>query len=48
MCQSEASELQASIRMTHLEDIDRLIEAVFDQQRKAGLDPDDEREVPFP
>ena len=34
--------------LTHLEDIDRLIEAVFDQQRKAGLDPDDEREVPFP
>ena len=34
--------------LTHLEDIDRLIEAVFDQQRKAGLDPNDEREVPFP
>ena len=34
--------------LTHLEDIDRLIEAVFDQQRKAGLDPDDVREVPFP
>ena len=34
--------------LTHLEDIDRLIEAVFDQQRKAGLDPDDTRQIPFP
>ncbi|MGN0707317.1 MAG: tRNA dihydrouridine synthase DusB [Faecalibacterium sp.] len=33
--------------LERLEDIDRLIEAVFDQQRRAA-DPDDVREVPFP
>jgi len=34
--------------LTHLEDLDELIAAVFEEQRKAGLDPDDVREVPFP
>ena len=34
--------------LTHLEDLDELIDAVFEEQRKAGLDPDDVREVPFP
>ena len=34
--------------LTHLEDLDDLIAAVFEEQRKAGLDPDDVREVPFP
>ena len=34
--------------LTHLEDLDDLIAAVFAEQRKAGLDPDDVREVPFP
>ena len=33
--------------LTHLEDLDRLIEAVFDQQRRAA-EEDDAREVPFP
>lgn len=33
--------------LTHLEDLDRLIEAVFDQQRRAA-EEDDTREVPFP
>ena len=30
------------------EDLDELIAAVFEEQRKAGQDPDDVREVPFP
>ena len=34
--------------LTHLEDLDELIDAVFAEQRKAGIDPDDAREVPFP
>ena len=34
--------------LTHLTDLDTLIDAVFEQQRRAGLDPDDTREVPFP
>ena len=34
--------------LTHLEDLDELVAAVFEEQRKAGLDPDDVREVPFP
>ena len=34
--------------LTHLEDLDELIDAVFEEQRKAGSDPDDVREVPFP
>ena len=34
--------------LTHLGDLDELIAAVFEEQRKAGLDPDDVREVPFP
>ena len=34
--------------LTHLEDLDRLIDAVFEQQRKAAQDPDDTREIPFP
>mgnify|MGYP004514390405 FL=1 len=34
--------------LSHLEDLEELITAVFAEQRKAGLDPDDEREVPFP
>ena len=34
--------------LTRLEDLDELIDAVFEEQRKAGLDPDDVREVPFP
>ena len=34
--------------LTHLEDLDELIDAVFEEQRKAGIDPDDVREVPFP
>lgn len=33
--------------LSHLEDLDRLIEAVFDCQRRAA-DPDDVRELPFP
>lgn len=33
--------------LTRLEDLDRLIEAVFDCQRRAA-DPDDLRELPFP
>ena len=33
--------------LTHLEDLDALIEAVFAEQRKAGQE-DDAREVPFP
>ena len=33
--------------LSHLEDIDTLIEAVFDQQRRAA-DADDNREIPFP
>ncbi len=31
--------------LTHLEDLDELIDAVFEEQRKAGIDPDDVREV---
>lgn len=34
--------------LSRLEDLDELITAVFEEQRKAGLDPDDVREVPFP
>ena len=34
--------------LTHLEDLDELIDAVFEEQRKAGIDPDDVREMPFP
>ena len=34
--------------LSHLEDLDRLIEAVFAEQRRAGEDPDDVRELPFP
>ena len=34
--------------LSHLEDLDRLIEAVFAEQRRAGEDPDDIRELPFP
>ena len=34
--------------LSRLEDLDELIAAVFEEQRKAGLDPDDVREVPFP
>ena len=34
--------------LTHLEDLDELIDAVFEEQRKAGIDTDDVREVPFP
>ena len=33
--------------LSRLEDLDELIAAVFEEQRKAGLDPDDVREVPF-
>ena len=33
--------------LSHLEDIDRLIEAVFAEQRKAGTD-EEPREIPFP
>ena len=31
-----------------LSDLDTLIDAVFEQQRRAAQDPDDTREVPFP
>ena len=34
--------------LTHLEDLDRLIEAVFDQQRRAQPEDESPREVPFP
>lgn len=34
--------------LQYLSDLDRLIERVFAEQRRAGLDPDDAREVPFP
>ena len=34
--------------LSHLEDLDRLIEAVFAEQRRAGEDLDDVRELPFP
>ena len=34
--------------LSRLEDLDELIAAVFEEQRKVGLDPDDVREVPFP
>ena len=34
--------------LSHLEDLDRLIEAVFAEQRRAETDPDDVRELPFP
>ena len=34
--------------LSHLEDLDRLIEAVFAEQRRAEADPDDVRELPFP
>ena len=34
--------------LSRLEDLDELIAAVFEEQRKAGQDPDDVREVPFP
>ena len=34
--------------LSHLEDLDRLIEAVFAEQRRAVEDPDDVRELPFP
>ena len=32
----------------YTQNLDELIDAVFEEQRKAGLDPDDVREVPFP
>ena len=34
--------------LSHLEDLDRLIETVFAEQRRAEADPDDVRELPFP
>ena len=34
--------------LSRLSDLDTLIDAVFDQQRRAAQDPDDTREVPFP
>ena len=32
----------------YTQNLDELIDAVFEEQRKAGIDPDDVREVPFP
>jgi len=34
--------------LSRLSDLDTLIDAVFEQQRRAVQDPDDTREVPFP
>ena len=34
--------------LQYLTDLDRLIEKVFDEQRRAAADPDDARAVPFP
>ena len=34
--------------LSRLSDLDTLIDAVFEQQRRAAQDPDDTREVPFP
>lgn len=34
--------------LQYLTDLDRLIDRVFEEQRRAGADPDDEREIPFP
>lgn len=42
-----ASLRKVCCELSHLEDMDRLIEAVFDCQRRAA-DPDDVRELPFP
>lgn len=42
-----ASLRRVCCELTHLEDLNRLIEAVFDCQRRAA-DPDDVRELPFP
>lgn len=42
-----ASLRRVCCELSHLEDMDRLIEAVFDCQRRAA-DPDDVRELPFP
>ena len=42
-----ASLRKVCCELSHLEDLDRLIEAVFDCQRRAA-DPDDVREMPFP
>lgn len=42
-----ASLRKVCCELSHLEDLDRLIEAVFDCQRHAA-DPDDVRELPFP
>lgn len=42
-----ASLRKVCCELSHLEDLDRLIEAVFDCQRCAA-DPDDVRELPFP
>lgn len=42
-----ASLRKVCCELSYLEDLDRLIEAVFDYQRRAA-DPDDVRELPFP
>lgn len=42
-----ASLRKVCCELSHLEDLNRLIEAVFDCQRRAA-DPDDVRELPFP
>lgn len=42
-----ASLRKVCCELSYLEDLDRLIEAVFDCQRRAA-DPDDVRELPFP
>lgn len=42
-----ASLRKVCCELSHLENLDRLIEAVFDCQRRAA-DPDDVRELPFP
>ena len=42
-----ASLRKVCCELSHLEDLDRLIEDVFDCQRRAA-DPDDVRELPFP
>lgn len=42
-----ASLRKVCCELSHLKDLDRLIEAVFDCQRRAA-DPDDVRELPFP
>ena len=46
----KAPNLQARMNALRrqVEDLDELIDAVFEEQRKAGIDPDDVREVPFP